>query len=140
MEAVIGAGLNAFNDAAIGYADREAVGALARDPVTGAVLRGAIGRTSLGLLFLDLFYLPSEYRGAGLGSEILSRFEDEGRRRGCVAAVLYTISSRPPASTNAMDGAAWERSRVCRWAQAASSSPRPCREPPVPQRRSSYHA
>ncbi|BFL62748.1 MAG: GNAT family N-acetyltransferase [Roseomonas mucosa] len=96
MEAVIGGGLNAFNDAVTGQADRQPVAVVARDPGTGAILGGATGRSSLGLLFLDLFYLPPECRGAGLGSAILQAFEAEGRRRGCVAAVLYTISFQAP--------------------------------------------
>lgn len=32
----------------------------------------------------------------GLGMELLKRFEDEGRKRGCVAAFLYTISFQAP--------------------------------------------
>ena len=96
MEAVIGGGLNAFNDAVTGQADRQPVAVVARDPGTGAILGGATGRSSLGLLFLDLFYLPPECRGAGLSRAILQAFEAEGRRRGCVAAVLYTISFQAP--------------------------------------------
>ncbi len=96
MAAVIGDGLNAFNDQAAGYGDRRPLAVVVRDPQTGAVQGGALGRSSLGLLFLELFYLPPERRGGGLGSRILAAFEDEGRRRGCVAAVLYTISFQAP--------------------------------------------
>lgn len=97
MQQVVGGGLDAFNDAVVGHADRKPIAVLATDPDTGAVLGGAIGRSSLGLLFLDLFHLPEAWRGAGLGSEILALFEEEGRRRGCVAGVLYTISFQAPA-------------------------------------------
>ena len=97
MEQVIGDGLNEFNDSVIGYADRNLLGVLARDPATGSILGGGLGRSSLGLLFLDLFHLPEEHRGTGLGSEILQVFEEEGRRRGCVAGILYTISFQAPA-------------------------------------------
>ena len=96
MQEAIGGGLDAFNDAVIGHADRKPLSVVARDPSTGAVLGGATGRSSLGLLFLDLFYLPPEHRGAGLGTEVLRAFEQEGRRRGCVAGVLYTISFQAP--------------------------------------------
>ncbi|NIX76007.1 GNAT family N-acetyltransferase [Microvirga terricola] len=96
IEKLIGGGLNAFNDEVTGYADRQALAVLVRDPVTGHVLGGATGRSSLGLLFLDLFYLPKDLRGAGLGTAILRAFEEEGRRRGCVAGVLYTISFQAP--------------------------------------------
>ncbi|MDJ0386808.1 GNAT family N-acetyltransferase [Roseomonas sp. E05] len=93
---VIGGGLSAYNDAVTGYADRQGLAVLVKDPATGAILGGATGRSSLGLLFLDLFYLPEPLRGGGLGSAVLAAFEEEGRRRGCVAAVLYTISFQAP--------------------------------------------
>lgn len=97
MTEVIGRGLSAFNDDAAGYADRQAIAVVAKEPSSGAVLGGATGRSSLGLLFLELFYLPPDHRGVGLGTEILRAFEEEGRRRGCTAAVLYTISFQAPA-------------------------------------------
>lgn len=67
-----------------------------RDPQTGRVVGGLSGRTSLGLLFVDLVYLPADLRGSGVGSEILRLAEAEGRRRGCRRAVLYTISFQAP--------------------------------------------
>ncbi len=97
MQAVIEGGLNRFNDEFCGYADRKPLAVLARDPETGAVIGGALGRSSLGLLFLQLFYLSDAYRGGGIGTEILRLFENEGRKRGCVAGVLYTISFQAPA-------------------------------------------
>ena len=69
---------------------------LVKEPGSGRVLGGLTGRTSLGLLFVDLFYLPPELRGGGLGSEILRRAEQEAVRRGCRHAVLYTISFQAP--------------------------------------------
>jgi GNAT superfamily N-acetyltransferase len=69
---------------------------LARDPGTGDVVGGLTGRTSLGLLFVDLFHLPPELRGAGLGSRILAEAEREAVRRGCTAGVLYTINFQAP--------------------------------------------
>lgn len=85
-----------YNDELVGYADRRPLAVLIQDPATSAILGGAIGRTSLGLLFLDLFHLPASLRGAGLGSRILRMFEHEGHRRGCRTAVLYTISFQAP--------------------------------------------
>ncbi|MGP2836032.1 GNAT family N-acetyltransferase [Serratia nevei] len=92
----IAEGLDRFNDQQIGYGDRLPLAVVVKDPDSGEVLGGITGRSSLGLLFLDLFYLPEARRGAGLGSELLRRFEQEGRRRGCLSAVLYTISFQAP--------------------------------------------
>lgn len=92
----IAEGLDRFNDQQIGYGDRLPLAVVVKDPDSGEVLGGITGRSSLWLLFLDLFYLPEALRGAGLGSELLRRFEQEGRRRGCLSAVLYTISFQAP--------------------------------------------
>lgn len=89
-------GLNAYNDAITGYSDRQVLSVVVRDRDSQRVLGGAMGRTSLGLLFLDLLYLPAALRGLGLGSQVLAQFEEEGRRRGCASAVLYTISFQAP--------------------------------------------
>lgn len=93
---IIGDGLNRFNDAHVGYGDRQPLAVLVRDPQSGEIVGGASGRTSLGLLFLDLFYLPDTLRGLGIGTAVLRRFEEEGRRRGCRSAVVYTISFQAP--------------------------------------------
>ena len=92
----IGGGLGWFNDEVTGISDRRPLAVILCDPDSGDPLGGAIGRSSLGLLFLDLFFLPKPLRGSGLGTEILRLFEDEGRRRGCRSAVLYTISFQAP--------------------------------------------
>ncbi|MTW04708.1 GNAT family N-acetyltransferase [Duganella ginsengisoli] len=93
---MIGDGLDAYNQQALGYTDRRPLSVVVRDPDTGDAIGGITGRTSLGLAFLDLFYLPDSQRGAGLGTKILQAFEDEARRRGCSSAVLYTISFQAP--------------------------------------------
>jgi GNAT superfamily N-acetyltransferase len=95
-EEVIGGGLREFNEEQSGINDLWPLAVILKDPESGATLGGAIGRTSLGLLFLDLFFVPKTLRGAGLGTQILRMFEDEGRRRGCRSAMLYTISFQAP--------------------------------------------
>lgn len=89
-------GLNEFNDLMTGISDRKPLSVLVKSARTGKVLGGMQGRSSLGLLFIDLFYLPPALRKMGIGSDILQRFEDEGRKRGCSAAFLYTISFQAP--------------------------------------------
>jgi GNAT superfamily N-acetyltransferase len=94
--AKISSDLDLFNVAATGIADRMPLGVHVVDSNTGAVLGGITGRTSLGLLFIDLFFLPEQCRGNGLGTRLLAAAEDEARRRGCKAGVLYTISFQAP--------------------------------------------
>ena len=94
--AVIETGLNRFNADNAGYWDWRALAVLASDPATNKVVGGLLGRTSLGLFFIDLFFLPESMRGAGIGGRIMKQAEEEARRRGCLAAVLYTISFQAP--------------------------------------------
>jgi GNAT superfamily N-acetyltransferase len=96
VQRAIAGGLNAFNDAVTGISDRRPLAVLVKEPTSGTIVGGAIGRSSLGVLFLDLFFLPETMRGSGLGTEVLRTFEAEGRRRGCRSAVLYTISFQAP--------------------------------------------
>jgi GNAT superfamily N-acetyltransferase len=94
--AIIGDGLNAYNDAIVGYADRMPLTVKVTDPETGAVIGGISGGTSLGLLFVDLVFLPDSVRGQDVGSRMMEMAEDEARRRGCRAGMLYTISFQAP--------------------------------------------
>ncbi len=94
--AVVSDSLDEFNVQRSGTNDKQLLAVLVRDPQTLRVVGGLVGRTSLGMLFVDLFYLPPELRGSGLGGEILQRAEAEGRRRGCRSGVLYTISFQAP--------------------------------------------
>ena len=89
-------GLNDFNDLMTGMSDRQPLTVLIKSDKNGEVIGGIQGRSSLGLLFVDLFYLPPELRKMGIGTEILFRFEEEGRKRGCTAAFLYTICFQAP--------------------------------------------
>jgi GNAT superfamily N-acetyltransferase len=92
----IDAGLAHFNEEQSGIRDTRPLAVVVRDPRTNQPVGGLTGRTSLGLLFIDLFFLPDELRGGGLGARLMRLAEDEARRPGCVAAVLYTISFQAP--------------------------------------------
>ncbi|KQX56923.1 MULTISPECIES: GNAT family N-acetyltransferase [unclassified Streptomyces] len=94
--AAISDALDRFNVERTGVDDRRPLAVLVREPGTHRVVGGLTGRTSLGLFFLDLFFLPPELRGGGLGAEILRRAEGEARARGCAMGVLYTITFQAP--------------------------------------------
>jgi GNAT superfamily N-acetyltransferase len=95
-KAILGEGIAAFNEERAGYWDRRALAVLVHDTDGKAVIGGLLGRTALGLLFIDIFFLPESLRGRGVGSRIVRLAEEEAIRRGCRAAVLYTITFQAP--------------------------------------------
>jgi GNAT superfamily N-acetyltransferase len=94
--AAIEGGLSRYNREQAGYWDSRALAVLVSDASTQAVVGGMLGRTSLGLCFIDLVFLPDALRGRGVGSAMMRQAEDEARRRGCRTVVLYTISFQAP--------------------------------------------
>ncbi|WP_230474940.1 GNAT family N-acetyltransferase [Dyella monticola] len=88
--------LSRFNFSATGIDDQRALALLVKDPKTGTVLGGLTGRTSRGVLFVDMFFLAETLRGTGLGSKLLRMAEEEGVRRGCHHGVLYTNTFQAP--------------------------------------------
>jgi GNAT superfamily N-acetyltransferase len=95
-EAVITGGLAEYNREKIGRVDSRTLDILVRDE-GGGIVGGLLGHTSLGLFFLDLFYLPATLRRSGLGSRLINQAEDEARRRGCAAAFVITVTFQAPA-------------------------------------------
>jgi GNAT superfamily N-acetyltransferase len=94
--AVITDGLRAYNEARAGYHDSRPLVVLVSDAETKKVVGGLFGRTSLGLLRVERFFLPEHLRRDRLGSRILAMAEEEGRRRGCTRAVLSTLHFQAP--------------------------------------------
>ena len=95
-EAVIDSGLADYNEEQAGYRDACNLAVLVTDPADGRTLGGLLGRTSLGLLFVDLVYLPRDLRRGGVGGRMLRMAEEEALHRGCISAVLFTISFQAP--------------------------------------------
>ena len=95
-EAAVVDGLAAFNQDAFGRADSRTLDIVVRDDKSDEIIGGLIGHTSLGLFSLDLFYLPKEQRGGGLGSRLIAQAEAEARRRGCTTALVYTMTFQAP--------------------------------------------
>jgi GNAT superfamily N-acetyltransferase len=92
----IESGLARYNAEQAGLTDARPLAVLVTDPATEQTVGGLLGRTLLGLLFIDLVFIPAHLRGGGLGHRLLTLAEEEGRRRGSVASVLYTISFQAP--------------------------------------------
>jgi GNAT superfamily N-acetyltransferase len=89
-------GLRAYKEERAGVSDARQLAILARDPDTGEVVGGLLGRSYLGLLTVERFFPPENLRRGGLGGRILAMAEEEGRRRGCTRAVLSTLHFQAP--------------------------------------------
>jgi GNAT superfamily N-acetyltransferase len=96
LETVLESGLAEYNAAQTGVRDWRALAVAVQDPDTGEPVGGLLGRTTLGLFFLDLLYLPEHLRRSGIGSRALRMAEEEAVRRGCRAAMLITINIQAP--------------------------------------------
>lgn len=95
-EAVVTGGLADYNRETFGRVDTGTLDILIRDDA-GEIVGGLLGRSSLGLFFLDLFYLPPHLRRFGLGSRMIALAESEAKQRGCTAAFVYTVTFQAPA-------------------------------------------
>ena len=95
-ERVIEEGLSEYNREQAGYVDARPLAVLLRKPGSARVEGGLIGRTSLGIFFIDLVFLPAWARAQGLGGRMLRMAEEEARRRGATSATLYTITFQAP--------------------------------------------
>jgi GNAT superfamily N-acetyltransferase len=94
--AVITDGLRAYNEAQVGGSDGRPLAILVHDPDTKNVTGGLLGRTYLGLLTVERFFLPEDLRRYRLGSRILAMAEEEAQRRGCTRGVLSTLHFQAP--------------------------------------------
>jgi GNAT superfamily N-acetyltransferase len=94
-EAAVSDGLAAYNLETFGRFDSRTLDVHVRDE-NGEIVGGLTGHTSLGLFFLDLFYLPPALRRGGLGGRLVQLAEEEARRRGCTAAFVYTVTFQAP--------------------------------------------
>jgi GNAT superfamily N-acetyltransferase len=96
FKTVLEDGLSGYNEAHTGRNDWRELAVTIQDPETGAVVGGLLGRTSMGLFFLDLFYLPEHLRGSGIGSKLMRMAEAEATTRGCRMATLLTVNFQAP--------------------------------------------
>jgi GNAT superfamily N-acetyltransferase len=87
--------LDRFNEDRTGVAHSTPLDVLLVD-ATHEVVGGLVGRTSLGVLFVDYFYVPPSLRGQGHGRRALAAAEREAARRGCREALLFTMQIQAP--------------------------------------------
>ncbi|WP_198028946.1 GNAT family N-acetyltransferase [Actinoplanes sp. N902-109] len=95
LEKLVSEGLAAFNAAVLPSDDETplSVRATAED---GTLIGGVTGFTWGGCGSIMSFWLSPQYRGQGLGRQLLTAAESEIRRRGCDRVVLATMSFQAP--------------------------------------------
>ena len=89
-EAVIQAGLAAYNRPYLGDIDFRPLRVLARDG-EGRVVGGLIGGIYYGWLYVNVLWLDEAVRRRGIGSRLLALAEAEARAAGCHGAHLDTF-------------------------------------------------
>ncbi|HEY4082332.1 MAG TPA: GNAT family N-acetyltransferase [Burkholderiaceae bacterium] len=60
----------------------------------GRLIAGATGRTEFRRLFIGYLWVDEAWRGGGIGTETLRRIEAQALQRGCVDALIETLSDR----------------------------------------------
>ena len=58
------------------------------------LIAGAVGRTEFKRLFISYLWVEESMRGQGIGSDVLRQLEAQALRRGCVDALIETLSDR----------------------------------------------
>ena len=91
----LGQEINSFNAATTGYADGRLLCIAVRDD-GGDLRAGLFGWTWGGCGYIDLLWVRSDQRGSGLGTQLLTRAEEEIARRGCGQVALSTHSFQAP--------------------------------------------
>ena len=91
-----GVSLYRHNVERTGVADRRPIASVVTDPDADEVIGGLWGRTELGLLFVDMFFLLPALRGQAVGGELLALVEAEATRRGCRHAVVENSTFQAP--------------------------------------------
>lgn len=93
MHAQLGAAIFAFNEAALGSAERRPLVIAIRSRAERTLLGGLYGRTGFRRMTVELLFVPEPLRGQGLGSRLLQLAETEARARNCVGAWIETFSA-----------------------------------------------
>jgi ribosomal protein S18 acetylase RimI-like enzyme len=88
---VVDDGLGEANDAAAPLHEVRPLSCFARTPA-GAVIGGAVGRSWGQNCELQQIWVDAAFRDAGVGSELLRRFETHAMARGCRSFYLDTWS------------------------------------------------
>lgn len=103
--AVVDRGLGEANAAAAPLHEVQPLTVCAHDD-QGRIIGGAVGRTWGGACELQQLWVHPAWRGQGVGSALVRRFEARAIERGCTLACLDTFSFQAPRLYRALGYAA----------------------------------
>src|SRR5512145_1867836 len=86
---IIGRGLSAYNKGQTGDGGFERICFVLQSPA-GEIAGGALGELYYGWFHLDLLWVKDELRSHGYGHDLLTRMEEEARKRGAKNIFLDT--------------------------------------------------
>jgi len=88
--------LRAFNESRLGPIKPQGLAIALRDPESGEITGGLWGMSVAGWLYVDLLVVPEQFRGQGLGTQLLRQAEEIARKRGCTGLWLHTGTFQAP--------------------------------------------
>jgi len=88
--------LRAYNESRAGAFNPELLAITLRDPENNEITGGLWGTSVRGWLYVDLLVVPEEFRGQGIGTELLRQAGDIARKRGCIGLFLSSGSFQAP--------------------------------------------
>jgi ribosomal protein S18 acetylase RimI-like enzyme len=88
--------LRDFNESRVGAIKPEMVAIALRDSESSEITGGLWGICAAGWLYVDLLVVPEEFRGQGLGTELLRKAEDIAKKRGCTGIWMHTATFQAP--------------------------------------------
>jgi len=91
-KALINDKLRAFNASVTGRDDSAQLILLAHDEEANVPVGGLIALIWLNTLWIETLFLDEEFRGRGIGSDLLERAEKEAKQQGCNRAEVQTFS------------------------------------------------
>jgi GNAT superfamily N-acetyltransferase len=88
--------LRDYNTSKIGPVVVEPLAVFLRHTESDAIIGGLWGSSAAGWLFIELLYVPEEFRTRGLGSSLIRHAEEIATKRGCVGIRLDTFTFQAP--------------------------------------------
>lgn len=89
-------GLIEFNAHVLGATTPEPLAIVLRDPSTDAVIGGMWAIFIYEWLFVELLFVPEEFRGDGIGCALMEKAENAAVQRGCKGVRLDTYDFQAP--------------------------------------------